>query len=208
MLGKRIVDCISECRPVVFAATRLIRLWDEIVLVSETYQRRSLSYLYILRQRKLLGFNFSILVGYEKKEFGMIQLTTESKTGQLPRRTSAKFRGSVLLVDHDQNSIDSMSRWFEQEGCLTTPAFHPLYGLMMAAEQRIDAAVVDIDMFDMNGMEFLQELVRLKSFPIVVLTNRAEPGLARKVHELGASACFSKPANMNDVKTSIEQAIS
>ena len=138
----------------------------------------------------------------------MIHLTPENNFAKLSRRTSAKFRGTILLVDDDRNWIDSLTRWFEGEGYETKPTFHPFYGLKMAVEEKIDVAVIDINMPDMNGIEFLRELVQLDAFPVIVHTDETEPGLVRTVHELGALACFSKPTNLDDVKTSIEQAIS
>lgn len=136
------------------------------------------------------------------------KLVMEFDLDGLPLRNETRANRTVLIVDDDPKSIDKLSSWFECEGYKIKPTFHPLYGLTMAMEQRFSAAVVDIQMLDMDGMEFLQELIRLKAFPVIVLTKEAESGLVENVVALGASACFFKPMEMEDLKASIEKAIS
>ena len=104
--------------------------------------------------------------------------------------------------------IRDRSRWLEDEDFETRSVFHPLHSLVVASEQKIDVAIVDINLPDVNGLAFLQELVQLDLFPVIVLTNETQPGLFLKAKELGAFDCLAKPASVEALKRSIDRAVS
>lgn len=131
-------------------------------------------------------------------------LHTEINSETKPRRTPAKFRHSILLIDHDRESIDSSSRWFESIGYETSSSFHPFHGLTLAAERNFDVAVIDIQMLDTDGPEILQQLVDLQLFPVVVHTAEEDPELHKTAIEIGAVACFKKPASMVELTEMVE----
>jgi two-component system, chemotaxis family, chemotaxis protein CheY len=78
-----------------------------------------------------------------------------------------------------------------------------------------DAVTLDLNMPDMNGLEFLQFLRShwtLKDIPVLVVTTRSDEHMLRKVMEAGANAYLLKPFSPIDllaqVKNMLNQSIS
>ena len=120
---------------------------------------------------------------------------------------SKESNGSILLVDDDQDMVDSFSRWFRRSGYEATPTYHAMHGLMAAAKNRYDVAVVDIGMPDMSGLELLAELIELQLFPVIVLSGHNEPELKSEAMRLGAAEYLLKPASMNELESAIRRVL-
>jgi DNA-binding NtrC family response regulator len=110
---------------------------------------------------------------------------------------------SILFVDDDREMVDSFSRWFRRNGYKATPTYHAMHGLMAAANDRYDVAVVDIGMPDMTGLELLAEFVELQFFPIIVLSGHKEPELKSEAKRLGAANYLLKPVWMDQLESAI-----
>lgn len=115
---------------------------------------------------------------------------------------------SILLVDDDREMVDSFSRWLNRRGYRTTPTYHPLQSLMAASKKRFDAAVIDIGLPDMNGIELLDELVALKLFPVIVLSGIPDPHVQSQAIHHGAFRCMIKPTPMEAIELTINEAVS
>lgn len=65
----------------------------------------------------------------------------------------------------------------------------------MIADLRPDVVTLDIEMPGMNGIEFLEEVMRSKPMPIVMLSTLTQKGaeVTLKALEIGAVDCFPKP---------------
>jgi CheY-like chemotaxis protein len=66
--------------------------------------------------------------------------------------------------------------------------------------------VLDLRMEPMDGfavLKWLKENPRYKTFPVLVLTGRAERNLISEAYQLGATTFLTKPAALNDLKETI-----
>jgi len=70
-------------------------------------------------------------------------------------------QGKLLIVDDELSVRDSLGKWFHEEGYEVATAENASDALTRLAEQRWDAALVDIKMHGTDGIE----LQRTKSIP-------------------------------------------
>jgi two-component system chemotaxis response regulator CheB len=63
-----------------------------------------------------------------------------------------------------------------------------------------DVITLDIEMPNMNGLEFLEKIMRLRPMPVVMLSTLTQAGAEPTLRalELGAVDCLAKPVSMDD----------
>jgi DNA-binding response OmpR family regulator len=111
------------------------------------------------------------------------------------RDTAAQTR-TILVVDDDPLVVKAMrnilhSEGFETLGCLTgTEA-------MKLVDKTVSAAVVDIHLPDMNGLDLSRKLrATLRAeVPIVILSGDNSMETIRALPDAGATYFFAKPVN-------------
>lgn len=105
---------------------------------------------------------------------------------------------SKVVVFDDQLS---MRRWLRSV-IDKDPRLHVVGTAATAQEARRviretnpDVLTLDLDMPEMNGLEFLEHVMRLRPMPVVMLSGQVEKGddVSRQAHRLGAAACIPKP---------------
>lgn len=72
----------------------------------------------------------------------------------------------------------------------------------MIPEVKPDVLTLDIDMPGTNGLEFLEELMKKRPMPVVILSALAQKGTktTKQAMELGAVSCFGKPLKANSAQ--------
>jgi two-component system chemotaxis response regulator CheY len=104
------------------------------------------------------------------------------------------MKGSILLIDDADHIRLMLKLTLEFQGHGVTTACNGIEGMARAAEATFDIIFCDIDMPEMNGLEFVarfREKHGTKT-PIIMLT--AEGGeLIQKAMAAGATASISKP---------------
>jgi len=99
----------------------------------------------------------------------------------------------ILLIDDDDAFTAMMAQYLESEGFACDRAHDPLDGLERALSGRFDAAVLDVMMPQLDGMELLRRLRRESALPVVMLTAKGD-SIDRVVGlELGADDYLPKP---------------
>ena len=69
-------------------------------------------------------------------------------------------------------------------------------------------AITDIQMPGMDGFELKQELdIRHAKLPVIMITARAEPGLAEKAMSRGAACFLRKPFEAEELLNCLERAL-
>ncbi|MEZ4219837.1 MAG: ATP-binding protein [Polyangiaceae bacterium] len=109
----------------------------------------------------------------------------------------------VLLVDDNPGDAELLRRALSARAELEwlrraedVPA-HLERALADASRQLPHLLLLDLKMPRMGGLELLQQLKThdaLRALPVVILTSSQAPADVRRAYELGAAACFSKPA--------------
>lgn len=74
-------------------------------------------------------------------------------------------------------------------------AANPLEAREMMKVLDPDVVTLDIEMPNMNGLEFLEKIMRLRPTPVIMVSNLTQPGAAATLQalETGAFDCVSKP---------------
>ena len=93
----------------------------------------------------------------------------------------------LLLIDDDEWIRDSLTLYFESEGCRITALETAEEGLNIIKQKQFDIIITDYRLPGMNGLEVIRRLrQRGRDFPILILTARS--GWQDKVEGLMAQA--------------------
>ena len=115
---------------------------------------------------------------------------------------------SVLIVDDEEIMREILRTLLEREGCLVSTAETGEEGVAMARTRFFDAALVDIMMPGIDGIETLGELIKLDpDLPVVLIT--AAPSVEKIVAamQLGAFNFFEKPFDNKRVLAVVRNAV-
>lgn len=113
----------------------------------------------------------------------------------------------VLLVDDEVDFVDALAERLEVRG-LEVVKTHSGAEALQAAEGRVfDAIVLDMAMPEMNGLETLEELLKINpDLQVILLTGRATLEQAAAAIRIGALDLLEKPAEITTLVSKIEQA--
>ena len=111
----------------------------------------------------------------------------------------------ILIVDDDQGVTDTFARMLRLEGYTVYTAISPESGLILAAEKRPQAIILDLRMPVLSGLRFL-ELLRaqpeLRDTKVAIVTGDyfVDDRITEQLETLGASVRF-KPLWLDDLVT-------
>jgi len=74
-------------------------------------------------------------------------------------------------------------------------------------EELIDLILCDLVMPNMDGFEFIKEVRKERSIPIIVLTGNAEQDNLKKAVELGINGFVTKPVSYTALERQIQKAM-
>lgn len=114
----------------------------------------------------------------------------------------------VLVVDDDRDIATFVRTVLEKAGMTAVACFDPLEALAVAAREPFDAAITDIEMPGMNGLEFLGRLRELQAgLPVAVMTAHASVEYAVEALRRGADEFMVKPVRRDDVLATARKAV-
>lgn len=117
--------------------------------------------------------------------------------------TSAQF---AVVVDDDDIFRNRLCRALEVRGWKVAGAPDGAAALRLANASKLDLAVVDLRLPEMNGLDIVRELRNLdESTCIIVLTGYGSIATALTATKLGASYYISKPADADDILSVYEK---
>lgn len=107
----------------------------------------------------------------------------------------------VLIVDDSALMRRLIKNVLEKDPELLVvgQASDPLSARQMIKETNPDVLTLDIEMPNMNGLEFLDKVMRLRPMPVVMVSTLTQAGAAASIRalELGAYDCVGKPTAEN-----------
>ena len=113
----------------------------------------------------------------------------------------------VLLVDDEVDFVDVLADRLEARGLTVHKANSGRGALEQADEREFDAIVLDMAMPGMDGMETLEELLRLNpDLQVILLTGKATLEQAATAIRTGALDLLEKPADIDTLVRKIELA--
>jgi signal transduction histidine kinase len=121
-------------------------------------------------------------------------------SSESPKRT-------LLIVDDEEGPRKSLSAVFKNHYHVLL-ADNGFRALEIARQQPVDAAMLDIRMSGMSGIELLAELKKLDaSIEVIMLTAYETIETARQALRLGASDYLDKPFDVATVRTAVTNAM-
>ena len=94
--------------------------------------------------------------------------------------------GTVLVVEDDADIVDLLELYLTGGGYSVISAGDGVEALELLRERSADVVLVDIMMPRMNGYDFIKELRRTSSMPVLIVSARTQP--ADKIVGLDAGA--------------------
>jgi DNA-binding NtrC family response regulator len=114
----------------------------------------------------------------------------------------------ILLVDDDEWIRDSMSFFFEAEGCNLLTFETAEEAMEAVTQQTYDIVFSDYKLPGMDGLEFLRRVKEKQpnAFEILV-TAYANCEIEKEANEIGVKDIIPKPFTTEDVETSLSRII-
>lgn len=119
--------------------------------------------------------------------------------------------GRTLLIVEDNDLFRGMLRsLLEMRGYTLVAARNGEEGLAIAAAQRIDGVLTDVEMPGMDGFEFCQRIREQQAaagqdIPVWIMSGVFRPALAKKAAAAGALLVLRKPFPADEVCARLEQ---
>jgi DNA-binding NtrC family response regulator len=115
----------------------------------------------------------------------------------------------VMVVDDDDLTCRSLSRLIENEGCEVITVENGIKALEKFKENRADIIITDLKIPEMNGLELMEEVMKISSVTaVIIMTGYYLPEIAREAKEKGAFDFIEKPLRLEKVLEVIKKALS
>ncbi|MEJ2233328.1 MAG: response regulator [Syntrophobacterales bacterium] len=125
---------------------------------------------------------------------------TDGKKGQ---RRQIK----VLLVDDEEGYVNVLAKRMTKRQVEVSIALSGSEAIQTLRKKDFDAAVVDLKMEDMDGIEVLKIFKKMDpELPVVMLTGHGSEKAARDGLALGAFDYLTKPCDLEDLLATITKA--
>jgi DNA-binding response OmpR family regulator len=111
----------------------------------------------------------------------------------LDKQTAAYPMKNILVVDDEPKITQLLRDYLEQAGFGVHTAQDGLSALSLAKTGRPDLVVLDLGLPRMDGLDFMRELRKISTMPVIMLTARSEESDKLIGLELGADDYMTKP---------------
>ena len=114
----------------------------------------------------------------------------------------------ILLIDDDEWIRDSLSLFFEAEGCNVLTFETAEEGMEAVKQQAYDIVISDYKLPGMDGLEFLRRVKEKQpnAFEILI-TAYANCEIVKEAKMMGVKDIIPKPFTSEDVETSLSRII-
>jgi len=119
--------------------------------------------------------------------------------------------GKKILIVDDASSIRSLiSMTLKSSGYDVVEAIDGKDGLSKVKAEKVDMIISDLNMPNMNGIEFITEVKKdaaLKFIPIVMLTTESEESKKQDGQKAGAMAWIIKPVKPEILLATVKKVV-
>jgi two-component system, NtrC family, response regulator GlrR len=116
--------------------------------------------------------------------------------------------GKILVVDDDRNLVEVLKVRIESAGYEVTAATHEEAAMEAAKSQRLDMAIIDLQLERGDGISLMKELHLLApDMPVIILTAYGTIESAVEAMKRGAYSYVTKPFDARDLLFQIEKAM-
>ena len=114
----------------------------------------------------------------------------------------------MLLIDDDEWIRDSLSIFFESEGCFIETYETGEEGLEAIKEHPFDIIIVDYRLPGMNGLSFLEKIQKSASNAIkIMVTAYGNEDVITKAKQVGIHDYLEKPFTTSTIEASLSRLI-
>lgn len=113
----------------------------------------------------------------------------------------------ILVVDDEKKIANALAERLGLRGFDATPVYDGTSALSLLGKDTFDGIILDLRLPDIDGIEILRQTK--EEFPnirIVILSDHGNEQDFKTCLELGAIACFHKPANILKLTETLAQA--
>ena len=111
---------------------------------------------------------------------------------------------SILLIDDDEWIRDSLSIFFENEGCQLTALETAEEGMKELDRKTFDIIITDYRLPGMDGLEFFKKVKRSHMNPMkVLITAYRSNDVITKAKRIGVQDFIEKPFTIETIKDSL-----
>jgi DNA-binding response OmpR family regulator len=115
----------------------------------------------------------------------------------------------ILLVDDERGFVDVISKRMSKRNIEVTKAYSGKEALQALRKTDFDAAVLDLKMEDMDGIEVLKIFKTIvPDLPVLMLTGHGSEEAARDGIQLGALDYLTKPCDLEELIAKIKEVVS
>jgi CheY-like chemotaxis protein len=115
---------------------------------------------------------------------------------------------TVLIIEDETILARNMRSYLERQGYAVTAVATGEQGLTQLETFRPDVVVLDYQLPQMDGLEFLACLRgREKPIKAIMVTGQGNPEVADRAQQAGAYAYRSKPLPLSELKGLVEEAL-
>lgn len=114
----------------------------------------------------------------------------------------------VLLVDDEREFASIMAKRLTKRGFQVLTAHSGLDAVRLARNHDFEAAVLDVKMEGMGGIETLKTLrMLLPRLQVIMLTGHGSVEIARQAMSLGAHDYLTKPCELSELMAKLREAL-
>ena len=115
---------------------------------------------------------------------------------------------TVIIVDDDRSFVEAVALFLRKHGYHTRKGFSGREGLNLLRQGDADAAVIDVHMPDISGIELANEARTHKRAPAVILISGDDsPETAERCRKTGATRFMAKPLAPRELLQVIGQSV-
>ena len=114
---------------------------------------------------------------------------------------------NILIAEDDADIVELLSLYLSSEGYTIFSAENGLRVLDIIGSTKIDLAILDIMMPEMNGYDVLRRIRENYNFPVIILSARELDSDRILGLNLGADAYLTKPFNPLEVVAYVKSAL-
>ena len=139
--------------------------------------------------------------------FPMVEKYVHPDTGNLEAPATGK--GHILFVDDEELLADVGKHLLEKLGYTVTAFKEPAEALeyFKSQPQAFDELITDMDMPNMNGVQLIREILKIRQIPVIITTGFSENISREDAAKLGVSELLMKPLTLHDLAASVQKAI-
>ena len=113
---------------------------------------------------------------------------------------------TALIVDDDATSRETLSEWVSEQGFTTHQADDLPSGREIIGSDRVDLALLDLDLPSGSGLELLPDLEKQPSVDVIFITGYSTVDSAVEAFRSGAVDYLTKPVDLKRLKKLLDRA--